>query len=323
VKATHDVEFFKREIDRFLPDRIYDAHTHIWKPEFYSFSDQSVDWTDYQSAMTSLHGTRPTYAMFIPFVGKDSLSYQLEANEWAAQQKDAHPYNRCNFFVKPEDDSDWILEHATRLGATGLKCYHHMANTSPTWEADIQAFLPEHQVRLCHEQNWFITLHIVKKDALANDANIECIRYYCQKYPQMQLILAHSARAFQPTHNLRGLPKLQGLPNLWFDSSANCEPMAHQAIFRILGHERFMYGCDYPVSHLRGRSLGVADSFLWLYEDTPVWGEKHAQINPVLVGLEHLRSLKWACWSEKLTENQIEDIFWNNAARLFHLEDEA
>ena len=74
MKATHDVEFFEREIDRFLPDRIYDAHTHIWKPEFYSFSDQSVDWTDYQSAMTSLHGTRPTYAMFIPFVGKDSLS---------------------------------------------------------------------------------------------------------------------------------------------------------------------------------------------------------------------------------------------------------
>ena len=81
-----------------------------------------------------------------------------------------------------------------------------------------------------------------------------------------------------------------------------------------------MYGCDYPVSHLRGRSLGAADSFLWLYEDTPVWGEKHAQVNPVLVGLEHLRSLKWACWSEKLTENQIEDIFWNNAARLFHIE---
>ena len=135
----------------------------------------------------------------------------------------------------------------------------------------------------------------------------------------MQLILAHSARAFQPSHNFEGLPKLQGLNNLWFDSSANCEPLAHQSILRIMGHERFMYGCDYPVSHARGRSLGAADSFLWLYEDSPVWGEKHAQVTPVLVGLEHLRSLKWACWSEKLTDNQIEDIFWNNAARLFNV----
>ncbi|MCH2598379.1 MAG: hypothetical protein MKZ94_03095, partial [Pirellulales bacterium] len=129
-----------------------------------------------------------------------------------------------------------------------------------------------------------------------------------------------NARAFQPSHNLEGLPKLQGLQNLWFDSSANCEPMAHLAILRLMGHERFMYGCDYPVSHMRGRSLGVSDSFLWLYEDTPVWGEKHLKIDPVLVGLEHLRSLKWACWAERLNDNQVEDIFWNNAARLFHVD---
>jgi predicted TIM-barrel fold metal-dependent hydrolase len=36
----------------------------------------------------------------------------------------------------------------------------------------------------------------------------------------------------------------------------------------------------------------------------------------VIVGLEHIRSLKWACWSEKLSDSQVEDIFYNNAARL-------
>ena len=100
-------------------------------------------------------------------------------------------------------------------------------------------------------------------------------------------------------------------------SYANCEPIAHQAVIRYLGHQRLLYGSDLPVSHMRGRSLGAADSFLWLYEDTPVWGEKHQAIKPVLVGLEHLRSLKWACWSERLSDTQIEDIFWNNAAALF------
>jgi len=40
-------------------------------------------------------------------------------------------------------------------------------------------------------------------------------------------------------------------------------------------------------------------------------------IQPVLTGFEHLRSLKWACWSENLSDAQIEDIFWNNAAGLF------
>ena len=49
-----------------------------------------------------------------------------------------------------------------------------MSDVTQTWEADIQAFLPEDQVRLCHEQGWFITLHIVKQRALADPANIEC-----------------------------------------------------------------------------------------------------------------------------------------------------
>jgi hypothetical protein len=51
-----------------------------------------------------------------------------------------------------------------------------------------------------------------------------------------------------------------------------------------------------------------------------VWGEKHLQIKPVLIGLEHLRSIKWACWSERLSDSAVEGIFWNNAAHLFGLE---
>jgi glutamate-1-semialdehyde 2,1-aminomutase len=89
---------------------------------------------------------------------------------------------------------------------------------------------------------------------------------------------------------------------------------------RLIGPDRLMYGSDLPVSHARGRSLGAGDSFLWLYEDTPVWGEKHLQVHPLLVGLEHLRSLKWACWSERLSDSRVEDVFWNNAARLFKLD---
>ena len=77
-----------------------------------------------------------------------------------------------------------------------------------------------------------------------------------------------------------------------------------------------MYGSDLPISHMRGRSLGAGDSFLWVYEDTPVWGEVHATNDPILIGLEHLRSIKWACWSEKLSDAQVEDVFWNNAAGL-------
>ena len=320
----HDRAFFTRELDSFLPDRIYDAHCHVWRPEFIPwgvFGDEEVaGWEEYSAYMTDIHGDRPTCAMFIPFVTADRIDQQLAANEWAAKQVHKHPLNRGNFFIKPDDDPEWVREHVQRLGLHGLKCYHTMSKTSPTWEADIQSFLPETLIRVADEEGWFITLHMVKSRAVADPANISCIRHYCETYPNMNLILAHSARGFQPCHNLEGLPKLTGLDNLWFDTSANCEPMAHQAIIRIIGHDKLMYGSDFMVSHHRGRSLGTGDSFIWLYENTPVWGEKHLKLDPILVGLEHLRSLKWACWSEKLSDTQVEDIFWNNAARLFKLE---
>jgi len=178
---------------------------------------------------------------------------------------------------------------------------------------------PESIVKVADEEGWVITLHLVKSRAVADPANITCIRHYCENYPNMKLILAHSARGFQPAHNLEGLPQLTGLDNLYFDTSANCEPCAHQAVIRIIGHDKLMYGSVLPCSHERGRSLSASDSFVWLYEDTPVWGEKHSLVNPVLIGLEHLRSIKWACWSERLSDSQVEDIFWNNAARLLEV----
>lgn len=272
------------------------------------------------SAIDDIHTGRTTKAMFIPFVTVENKDKTLTANEWVSQQIADDPDCRGIFFIKPEDDPEWVRDEVKRLGLHGLKCYHTMSSVDPTWEAGIEDFLPEPLIKVANEEGWWITLHMVKSRAVADPANIACIRRYCENYPNMNLILAHSARGFQPAHNLEGLPQLTGLNNLYFDTSANCEPIAHQSIMRIIGHDKLMYGSDLPVSHSRGRSLSAADSFIWLYEQTPVWGEKHMQIDPVLVGLEHLRSLKWACWSERLTDTQVEDVFWNNAARLLEVE---
>ena len=172
-------------------------------------------------------------------------------------------------------------------------------------------------MELADEEGLAIVLHMVRSKAVSDDENIHWIHRYCRSYPNAKIILAHSARGFQPGHNLEGLPKLAALENLYFDCSANCEPLAHQVIIRLFGHLRLLYGSDFPVSYLRGRSLAAGDSFVWLNESSPVWGEKHERVKSVLAGLENLRSLKWACWSERLSDSQVEDIFWNNAAGLF------
>ncbi len=315
-----DQEFYERELASFLPDRIFDAHCHLGKTEFAPAlatpGHDTVGYAEYRRLMADLHPGADLAALFLPIFSMQHREKIPAANEWIAQEVKHDPRCRGEFFICADDDPEWVRDEVRRLGLHGLKCYHITAATQPTWEARIPDFLPEPMVKVAHDLGLVITLHMVRSRAVADPENIHWIRHYCETYPDMRLILAHSARGFQPAHNLEGLPKLKGLDNLYFDTSVNCEPIAHQAIIRTLGHERLMYGSDLPVSHMRGRHLAVADSFIWLYEETPVWGEKHNKIDPVLIGLEHLRSIKWACWSERLSDAAVEDIFWNNAARL-------
>ncbi|NKB70643.1 MAG: amidohydrolase family protein [Candidatus Latescibacteria bacterium] len=315
-----DREFFDRELASFVPDRVFDAHTHLWRKDFIGWqipgAPADIGYTEYRQLMEDLHPGRRAGALFIPAVQPSDGSFAAQ-NEWVATSAAADPACRGLFFVRPGDDPEWVRQEVRRLGLHGLKCYHTMAAVEPTWEARIPDYLPEELVRLAHEEGWVITLHMVRSRAAADAGNIHWIRHYCQTYPQMRLILAHSARGFQAAHNMEGVPQLTGLDNLYFDTSANCQPIAHQAIIRYLGHERLMYGTDLPVCHGRGMQVGVADAFIWLDEETPVWDAKHLPVKPVLIGLEHLRSIKWACWSERLGDGAVEDIFWNNAARLF------
>jgi predicted TIM-barrel fold metal-dependent hydrolase len=318
----HDRAFFQRELAAFMPPELYDAHAHVWPAGALSLDGvpSSAGAGDYHQLIQDLHPrTRVIGSLFIPF--PTSRERVEQSNEWVGRQREAAGAgSRGLFLVRPEDDPEWVRDRVRRLGLHGLKCYHTYAATSPTWEAAIPDYLPEPLVKVADEEGWVITLHLVRARGVADESNIHWVRHYCRRYRNIRLILAHSARGFQPSHNLEGLGQLTGLDNLYFDSSANCEAMAHLAVLRIIGHDRLLYGSDFPVSHLRGRSVAAADSFLWLYGDTPVWGEKHAKFDPVLVGLEHLRSLKWACWAARLTDAQVEDVFAANAMNLFAVE---
>jgi glutamate-1-semialdehyde 2,1-aminomutase len=114
---------------------------------------------------------------------------------------------------------------------------------------------------------------------------------------------------------------MRGIPNVWFDTAAVTDSGAFEAIIRTMGHDRLLYGSDYFISHLRGRAIGIGDSFVWLYEHSLDWSQyEYARVSPTLVGLESLRSLKLAALHLRLNDTQIEDVFYRNARRMLGLE---
>lgn len=323
-----DQELFERELNSFVPEAIFDAHAHLWArshlpPDasntFSQVEEDVMDLAAYRRRMAELlPGRRIVGGLFLPgAVG--ALGEQVQAqNELIAQEVRRDPACRGSMLVKPQLDPEYVRQEVHRLRLSGLKCYHMQSERKPTWEADIPDYLPEAQVRVAHEEGLCITLHMVKARAVADPSNQYWIRRYCETYPDMQLILAHAARGFNPYHTIEGLGALKGLPNLWCDMSAVTEVGACEAIIETLGHNRLLFGTDFPVSHVRGRCIAIGDGFLWLYEDTLDWSKASFKpLQPVFIGLESLRILKQAAWHQRLTDSQVEDIFYNNAKILF------
>jgi len=320
-----DVELFERELRGFVPPAVFDAHAHLYRkadwPEprgAIERGPEAVTLGEYRALMEWILPGREVDGLFLGFGGPERI---VEANAFVVGEVGSARGCAGAMLVRPDMDADYVRQEVRRQGFVALKPYHRFANCQPTWDVDIETFLPEAHVRVAHEEGLCVVLHLVKARAAADPHNQETIRRYCTRYPEMKLILAHAARGFNPHHTIEGLSHLCDLPNLYCDTSAITDGGALEAVIRLLGPERLLYGSDFPVSHFRGRCVAIGDSFLWLYEDTLDWEAvaPYGTLAPVLVGLEALRCLELAAQHTQLTDSQVADVFGGNARRLLGL----
>jgi predicted TIM-barrel fold metal-dependent hydrolase len=317
----YDQSFFEKELNTFVPDRVFDSHAHLYRSSDWGFNHVTdsgpavVTMEEFQRQIAWVTPGRRTTGLFFGVAFNDAFR---DANAFVANEVAKDSASLSHMLVSPYQDAEEMREAGKRQGFRGIKVYHSFLRDKPTWDAEIRQFLIEEHVRVAHEEGWSITLHIMKSRSLADPQNQQTLIDYCTRYPNIQMILAHAGRGFNAHHTIEGIGALRGLKNLWFDSSAVTEAGAFEAIIETMGHERLMWGSDFPISHLRGRCVAIGDQFLWLYEDTLAWDKiLPYPIQPLLVGHESLRALKLAAATRKLTDSQVEDIFYGNAARLF------
>lgn len=318
-----DHEFFEDEIDSFLPQQIFDAHCHLYRsdhfgapvPPLAASGPAVADWACYLRHMHSVMPGRQYSGLAFPF---PSRSVDVPAaNDLVAAEAASHADCIGQMLVTPLMDAEQVRENVRAHSFAGLKCYHCFAPAAPTFSARIEDYLPEEQVRVAHEEGLTITLHLVRKNALADPVNQADLRRLAEKYPNARWILAHAGRGFNVHHTIAGVSSLRGLDNLWFDTSAVTEAGAFEAIVRTFGYGRLLYGADFPVSHVRGRCVAIGDSFLWLDEANTRFSAAYGAVRPVLVLLESLRALKQAMWNLGAGDSDVERVFSGNAHELY------
>lgn len=324
IVTDGDRELFDRELESFVPDTIFDAHAHWYRadhfapdsaPELVKSGPAVVGSEVFDREMTQVIPRRKTEGLFFPWP-HPQVDLNAE-NAFLHQELLGRPGSRGQMLITPDQDPEFIRETVRRCGFVGLKCYHVYSPRRPTFDSFIEEYLPESHVRIAHEEGLSITLHLVLARALADVANQETICRYCERYPNMRLILAHAARGFNAHHTILGIDSLRGLNNVWFDTSAVTDCGAIEAIINTIGHKRVLYGSDFPVSHLRGRCVALGDSFFWISAENTNLDVPYAKLELALVGHESLRTLKVAARSTRLTDAQVEDVFHNNGTELF------
>jgi len=320
-----DRELFATLLRDFVPPNAFDAHAHLYDLRHLMPEAQQQDFSgppqvDHNVLLASMRqwmGDRVVAdGLYFPFPTRH-LDCRA-ANEFLGEALQGLPGCFGLMMIRPEDEPDAVAEQLKRHRFAGFKVYHVFAARQDTPFAEQGEFLPEWAWELADRQSLVIMMHMVLPKALADPRNQTYIREHCRKYRGARLVLAHAARGFNARHTVAGLDAIRGLDNVFFDTSAICEPTAFEAILRTYGPSRLMYASDFPVSELRGRSLSVGDGFFWLYEHNAEW-ESWLHGQPQLIGIESLLALQQARRTQGLVDRDVERIFSDNARQLLGL----
>ncbi len=325
-----DRQIYQQELQSFLPTKIFDSHIHMFDrsclvpgfefpPEnvFHKFAgtftiQQCLSWVQALLPQQEFHFNSFGY----PFYDSD-----LDAS---AVYSGSISDNRRYFgmaLVSPRDSVEAVTRRIVDNQLIGFKPYLGFVEGKPKDQITIEDMLPAGQMQVADERGLAITLHIPRSTRLADPVNQSQMVEYCRRYPNVRIIFAHVGRAYSLNYVTGLLDTIAECPNAYLDTAmVNHEGVLEYAL-RNFPRDRILFGSDAPIAFLIGKSVEINNQYAYLmgedYEiGTSIYDAKHA-VTFTTFFYEQLRGLKLAAERAQLSTNEIEDLFFNNANRLF------
>ena len=223
---AQDQQIWDEELRDFVPDRVFDAHIHLFNPQHlaptapsaanpWSYADLGVlrQWTG------RLYPGRETHFLVLgtPLAGNDVTAH----NRWAVEQVRQDPQSRMNRLVTPSCHVADIERDIQQFGFVGLKPYRIYSVTGDIAQCRIHEFLPHEQLELANQMKLWVTMHLSRFHGCADEHNLSDLREFTgSRYPKIKWILAHCARSFTYWPIRQAIDQLRDMPNIWYDVSA-------------------------------------------------------------------------------------------------------
>ncbi|MBT6483557.1 MAG: amidohydrolase family protein [Planctomycetaceae bacterium] len=321
--TEHDQQIWDEELAEFLPSRIFDAHIHLFNKAHRSGDSggwSNADLSTLNQWAAKLYPDREVHYLVLgtPLPGMDVAAH----NAWATEQVQSDPQSRFNRLVTPDCKLDDIRRDVEQPGVIGLKPYRVYSVSGDIAQCRIHEFLPHEQLELANELGLWVTMHLSRFHGCADEANLaDLTEFTTQRYPNIKWILAHCARSFTYWPIREAIDRLRDLPNIWYDVSAVTDIRPLITLFQRERVERIFYGSDgVDATYFHGQYVALGRSWQGLDISRFPLQFPHCDGRPILAIYEQLLSMKQAAELAGLSRDDVEAIFWRNAAAAFDVE---
>lgn len=337
VKIKHkDMEFYEM-IKDFLPEAIVDVHTHVWRKIDYPLQRKQdprvVSWPSRVADENPVEDLIETYRLLLPGKKVTPLIFP-NLPEKNNLEKINNYVSKCSretgypalIFSNPAWTSEELEEKIIKGGFLGAKSYMSMIPDLPSNQISIFDFFPRHQLEVHNKNGWIVMLHLPKDDRLRNSENLQNLIEIDENYENLNLIVAHVGRAYCDEDAGDAFTVLKKTKRILFDISANTNENIFYQLIDCVGPERILFGSDMPITRMRMKRITKNGIYInlvpkGLYGD--VSKDKHmqevegAEAEKLSFFLyEEIGAFKRACERHKLSRQDIEKIFYQNAMKI-------
>lgn len=336
--TPYDRKVYEEELKDFLPDKILDIHTHVWRKEFCAKKEpvpgevkRTVNWPDLVAADNPIEDLQETYRLMFPgkevrammFSGTDAS----DANNRYVSESSQRSGFPALYFSDPRQSADELEEIIREGGFLGIKSY---LDKAPAYldvaEIRIYDFFPRHQLERMDRMGAIVMLHIPRNGRLKDPVNIAQILEIKRDFPNLRLIIAHVGRAYVDSDLGNAFDALTTAPDLMYDFSANCCDAAIEEVIRRAGVKHVMFGTDMPILRMRCHRIQENGTYInlippGLYGD-PSQDSHLREVSPqeaeniTFFAYEELLAFKRVAKKLNLSRQDVEDIMHNNALEL-------
>ncbi len=335
--TEYDKKVWEEELKDFLPEKILDVHTHVYKKEYYADVEakkgRNVTWTAAVATENPIEDLQETYQLMFP--GKDVKALMFASGHVKGIKKNNEYLSKASkesgfpalYYSHPTESADELEKNIREGGFLGAKCYLDRAPAYlPTGEIRIFDFFPKHQLQRLNDMGAICMCHIPRNGRLKDQVNIQQILEIRREFPKLRFIVAHIGRAYTKEDVADSFDYLLEAPDTMYDFCANCCEYAITEVIKRCGVKHVMFGTDMPILRMRTHRIEENGTYVnlvppGLYYDP--FGDPHLREvseeeakTITFFAYEELLAFKRAAQTLGLSKQDVEDIMYNNAMDL-------